>query len=105
MSEWCTSECPVCKEVFALLICPVGTRDARELLVKKAIDLLSPDPIHDESLAIEQLRALPRDARLHLAHVFRNGLCLIMAAIDRENRAKAREQALKLEGKLREMGL
>ena len=54
MSEWCTSECPVCKEVFALLICPVGTRDARELLVKKAIDLLSPDPIHDESLAIEQ---------------------------------------------------
>ena len=61
--------------------------------------------MYDEKKAVEDIRKLPTHIKMHLSHVLKNGLCLIIAAIDRENRAKAREQALKLEGKLREMGL
>ncbi len=61
--------------------------------------------MHDEALAIEQLKALPRDARLHLSHVLRNGLCCIKGAIKCQGRAKARDRLMELERKIEKMGL
>ena len=61
--------------------------------------------MYDEKKAVENIRKLPPHIKMHLSHVFRNGLCLIMAAIDCENRKKAWEQAMKLGGKMEEMGL
>jgi hypothetical protein len=36
--------------------------------------------IIDESRTIEDIRRLPVDVRLHLAHVVRNGMCVILSA-------------------------
>ncbi len=36
--------------------------------------------LYDEQSAIEQIKALPREGRLHLSHVVRNGLCEVLSA-------------------------
>ncbi len=36
--------------------------------------------IYDEAAAIEQIRSIGLEGRLHLSHVVRNGLCLVLAA-------------------------
>ena len=61
--------------------------------------------MHNEPLAIEQLKALPKDAKMHLSHVLRNGLCLIMAAADCKGKADVQKQVMELERKMEEMGL
>ncbi len=35
---------------------------------------------YDEKDAVEQIKALPREVRLHLSHVVRNGLCEVLSA-------------------------
>lgn len=56
--------------------------------------------MHDEALAIEQLKALPKDAKAHLSHVLRNRLCCIQGAISQLER-----QLEQCEKEMREMGL
>lgn len=57
------------------------------------------NPMHDEVLAIEQLKALPKDAKMHLAHILRNGLCAILGATytDDKHEVRRRIQALEIE--------
>ena len=61
--------------------------------------------MHNELLAIEQIKAMPRDAKLHLSHILRNGLCIIMGAADYQGKADVIRQVMELEKKLEEMGL
>lgn len=35
--------------------------------------------LYDEDMAIEKIKRIPLDARLHLSHVVRNGMCVIIA--------------------------
>lgn len=37
--------------------------------------------LYDEEKAVEDIKALPRDVKLHLSHVVRNGLCVVLANI------------------------
>lgn len=35
--------------------------------------------LYDEDMAVEEIKRIPLDARLHLSHVVRNGMCVIIA--------------------------
>ena len=61
--------------------------------------------MHNEPLAIEQLKALPKDAKMHLSHIIRNGLCVIMCAADYQGKTEVVKQVMKLEKKFEELGL
>lgn len=37
-------------------------------------------PLYDEKEAVDKIKNLPHDVRLHLSHVVRNGLCVTLSA-------------------------
>ncbi|MFQ5736747.1 MAG: hypothetical protein ACE5GY_07775 [Thermodesulfobacteriota bacterium] len=37
--------------------------------------------LYEEKSAVEHIRSLPMEARLHLSHVVRNGLCGVLSAV------------------------
>lgn len=38
-------------------------------------------PLYDEKEAVDKIKNLPHDVRLHLSHVVRNGMCLAVSAV------------------------
>ncbi|MCR4288581.1 MAG: hypothetical protein NUW09_11290 [Deltaproteobacteria bacterium] len=56
--------------------------------------------MHNEDLAIEQIKSMPKDVKMHLSHVLRNRLCCIKGAI-----ALIERQLEQCEKEMREMGL
>lgn len=61
--------------------------------------------MHDEALAIEQIKAIPKDAKLHISHILRNGLCSILGATYTDGKEEVRRRLKVLEDKIQEMGL
>ena len=61
--------------------------------------------MHNEPLAIEQLKALPKDAKIHLSHVLRNGLQTILGFTERRMTNEAMAAIQQLAQKMLELGL
>ena len=61
--------------------------------------------IYDEAEAIRQIKALPREARLHLQHVFRNDLQTISACIELHQLEDARDIIFQIDCNLRRLNL
>lgn len=59
--------------------------------------------MHNEEKAIQEIKALSVNARHHLSHVLRNGLCTILsAALLKED---VEREVIAVEKRIKEMGL
>lgn len=38
-------------------------------------------PLYDEKEAVDKIKNMDHDVRLHLSHVVRNGMCLMLSAV------------------------
>lgn len=61
--------------------------------------------IYDEGEAVRQIRALPKDARLHLQHIFRNDLQSIAGAIELHHLEDAKDIIFQVDQNLRRLNL
>jgi len=61
--------------------------------------------LYDEAEAVRQIKALPREVRLHLQHVFRNNLQSIFGAIEMHHLEDAKDIIFQIDGNLRRLGL
>lgn len=61
--------------------------------------------LYDEVEAIRQIKAMPREARLHIQHVFRNDLQKISASIEMMQLEDAKDIIFQIEINLRRLGL
>lgn len=57
-------------------------------------------PMHNEPEALRELQALSLNARHHISHILRNGLCCIMAVGSK----KVSDEVMRLEEQIKEMG-
>ena len=57
--------------------------------------------MHDEAAALEEIKGLSLNARHHLSHVLRNGLCSLLGSrcVDLER------VVMEIEAKIKDMGL
>lgn len=56
--------------------------------------------MHNEPEALRELQALSLNARHHISHILRNGLCCIMAV----GSEKVSDEVMRLEEQIKEMG-
>mgnify|MGYP001583046163 CR=1 FL=1 len=61
--------------------------------------------IYDEAEAVRQIKALPKEARSHLQHVFRNGLQNIAGAIELHHLEDAKDIIFQIDQNLRRLNL
>ncbi len=61
--------------------------------------------LYDEAEAMRQIKTLPREARLHLQHVFRNNLQAISASIELHHLEDAKDIIFLIDVNLRRLGL
>lgn len=61
-------------------------------------------PMHDEALAIAEIKALSANAKNHLSHVLRNGLMRIMSA-GQKSFTDVKCEIKQVEKEIKEMGL
>lgn len=61
--------------------------------------------MHNEALAIEQLKSLPDNAKMHLSHVLRNSLRIISGKARASRDTDIVNRVKELETKIEEMGL
>lgn len=61
--------------------------------------------MYDEKLAIEEILKLPDNARLHLAHVIRNGLGAILIDIEENRISCAAGEVMRLSEECRGLGI
>lgn len=60
---------------------------------------------YDETEAVRQIKDMPREARLHLQHVFRNDLQSIAGAIELHHLEDAKDIIFQIDSNLRKLGL
>jgi len=60
---------------------------------------------YDESKAVKEIRSLSPDARLHLQHLWRNGLQVIAAGAEIGESDVVTEEVYKLSNELRRLGI
>lgn len=61
--------------------------------------------LYDDKVIEDAIRGLDSNIRLHLAHVYRNGLQTIVCCLETEQYDEAKRQALRLGAALKEMGI
>ena len=63
------------------------------------------DILYDEDEAVKQIKSLPQEGRLHLQHVFRNGLQSISGAIEMHHLEDAKDIVFQIDVNLRRLNL
>lgn len=61
--------------------------------------------MHDEAEGIKAIKELPVAGRLHLMHVFRNGLQNIVSMVELDQKAEAIKYIQELSGELKKLDL
>lgn len=61
--------------------------------------------LYDEAEAMSQIKSLPREARLHLQHIFRNELQSIAAFIELCQLEDAQDKIFQIDRNLKGLGL
>lgn len=59
--------------------------------------------MHNEIEAIREIKDLSRNAKMHLSHILRNGLMLIVS--ENEDSIGVNKRIFELENKIKELGL
>ncbi len=61
--------------------------------------------VHDEAEGIKAIKDLPKAGRLHLMHVFRNGLQNIVSMVELDQKNEAIKYIHEFSGELRKLDL
>ncbi|MEK6532115.1 MAG: hypothetical protein AABZ23_06465 [Deltaproteobacteria bacterium] len=59
--------------------------------------------MHNEMEAIREIKDLSKNAKMHLSHILRNGLMLVMS--ENEDNIGVNKRIFEIENKLKELGL